>query len=149
MRLLCSREIRELFERGAAGIVLRRAMNRGALNGGCLMAAKAFLHAYGRGGLVRIVRLVDARKDLWVTEHYGWGVDNRIVDGLGWHQSAPLWIKAFPWETHDKAVATGYDERAFIHDDPGVVKTLAAVIVRRANGKTSDPIYLGMDDFLH
>jgi hypothetical protein len=100
----------------------------GPSDGGCLIAAKAIIHANDGGDLVRII------SDIGIgIEHYGARIDGRIYDFNGVFSSPQSWIKKFKSleNINDRKLvfAEGYDEKTVIPDDPAAVKKVAAMIV--------------------
>lgn len=131
---LTTSEICHLFAKGEGFRVLAEVDNS-AMDGGCLIVAKAFILAYGRGSLVRIVRLSEANGKELFTDHYGALIDGEILDGVGRHKSPDAWINIFRWDTAIHAYREGYDADSEIPDDPALSKALASVITRTRDAK--------------
>jgi len=106
------------------------AKDSGPFDGGCLIAAKALIRAFGGGELVRIVN--DKNN---VTDHYGARINGTIYDFLGSAPSPQAWITRFQKEesvAHKLRFEEGYDETSDIPDDPVAEKKIAALLIEQS-----------------
>lgn len=108
-------------------LINESAAKAGPSDGACLICAKAILHDFGRGELVRIVSDANGGQ----TEHYGALVDGVIYDLEGDCNSPEEWIKRFseleaPYVRGRKlSFAFGLDEKSEIVDDEAASRKVA------------------------
>ena len=99
----------------------------GPFDGGCLICAKALIHALGSGHLVRIVSAPNQQ-----TEHYGAIINGTIFDFDGGAHSSEEWMKRFTANeyVHDRVLSVQhrFDSTANIPDDPKSVKRISRLL---------------------
>jgi GNAT superfamily N-acetyltransferase len=104
----------------------------GPFDGGCLVAARALIEAFGEGDLVRMVSPLNGGQ----TEHYGVRIGKTICDFSGPFDTPKAWIDHFVREesVRDRALsfAEGFDPQADIVDDPQTSSKVAAILKEHA-----------------
>lgn len=124
------RILKRAFKRNDVVQLLVDATGGGPCDGGCLIVAKAVIHAMGRGSLVRLVSGA-------ISQHYGALVDGIIYDAHGSH-SPRTWARKFAKLEHTDVFEyrEGYvDETdSGIPDDPRAVQELTPILFRALEG---------------
>lgn len=104
----------------------------GPFDGGCLICAKALIHAFGGGELVRIASELNGGQ----TEHYGARINGIIYDFDGPANTPTEWIARFvsQEQINDRTCSfdKGYDAETETPDDPVAVKAISRLLMKHS-----------------